>query len=154
MVVRACQPQAAWTLKTQVLLIHSSVFLPPCQSLPSFGQPLLPLTAPTLNLILFTYQMLEHTQFFKLLCTFKSCLLLLLFWRLILLIWEGNSVVALRSPFPWLLLLSSYFSVPARWAISFSLCIDSLDDMKMFPAEIWVLQAGPLSIVLGPQHPP
>ena len=50
-VIRACQPRAAWALKKQMLLIHSSqfcsVFLPPCQSLPSFGQHLLPLTAPT-----------------------------------------------------------------------------------------------------------
>lgn len=50
-VIKACQPQAAWALKKQMLLIHISqfccVFLPPCQFLPSFGQLLLPLTAPT-----------------------------------------------------------------------------------------------------------
>lgn len=94
-VIRACQPQAAWALKKQMLLIHiwqfCCVFLPPCQSLPSCGQPLLLLTAPASN---FSPAYISdpgvRSIFFKLLCIFKSCLLLSLFWRLILLIWEGK----------------------------------------------------------------
>lgn len=72
-----------------MLQVHSSqlccAFLPPCQSLPNLGNLYCLLQLLPQIFLLFTYQILEHTCFFKLLCMFTSCLFLSLYCKLFLL---------------------------------------------------------------------